>query len=101
MDFIWDAQKAEQNVQEHHVHFEDAVFIFDDPFRIARRDDDSSDYEERRQTIGAAGQTLFVVYTEPGENETRLISARLATPKERRIYGNSEAYPYGWERADP
>jgi uncharacterized DUF497 family protein len=100
MAFVWDPDKAEKNFRYHRVYFEDVEYVFDDPRRIKRHDDDSSENEERYQTIGAAGQVLFVVYTEEGEDDTRFISARLATPKERRIYyGFSETYPRGWERA--
>jgi uncharacterized DUF497 family protein len=44
-----------------------------------------------------------VIYTEEAAEDTRIISARLATAKERRIYhgGISTAYPYGWERVKP
>jgi uncharacterized DUF497 family protein len=44
-----------------------------------------------------------VIYTEEGAEGTRIISARLATAKERRIYHGrtGTAYPYGWERANP
>jgi uncharacterized DUF497 family protein len=100
MGFVWDPVKAEKNIREHSVYFEDAEYAFDDPFRIKRHDDDSSEGEERYQTIGTAGRVFFVVYTDEGEDNTRIISARIATPRERRIYhGFSETYPYGWERA--
>ena len=36
-------------------------------------------------TIGSIGEILFVVYTER-DSRIRMISARLATNKERRIY---------------
>jgi uncharacterized DUF497 family protein len=103
MAFIWDPVKAEQNVREHGVYFEDAAYVFDDPLRIKRRDDDSSIDEERYQTIGMAGHILFVVYTEEGDDDTRLISARIADPKERRIYYGriGTSYPFGWERTYP
>jgi uncharacterized DUF497 family protein len=100
MAFIWDPEKADKNFREHGIRFATAEHILDDPFRIRRHDDDSSEGEERYQSIGMARQLLFVVYTEEGEGDTRLISARVATPRERRIYhGFSETYPYGWERA--
>jgi uncharacterized DUF497 family protein len=100
MAFIWDPEKAEKNIRDHGVYFEDAEHTFDDPVRIRRHDDDSSKGEERYQSIGTARQLLFVVYTEEGEDDTRLISARITDPKERRIYhGSGETYPYGWERA--
>jgi uncharacterized DUF497 family protein len=101
MAFVWDPAKAEKNFREHGIRFSTAENIFNDPFRIKRRDDDSSIDEERYQSIGKAGEVLFVVYTEEGDDDTRFISARAAGPKERRIYGASKTYPYGWERADP
>ena len=42
-------------------------------------------YEDRFITIGSIGEILFVVYTER-DSRIRMISARLATNKERRIY---------------
>jgi uncharacterized DUF497 family protein len=102
MAFVWDPVKAEQNILDHGVFFEDAAHIFDDPFRIKRCDDDSSFDEERYQTIGMAGHVLFVVYTEEGNYDTRIISARIADLKEQRIYYGAigTAYPYGWERVE-
>lgn len=41
--------------------------------------------EERFITIGMAGEVLFVVYIER-QQAIRMISARLATAKERRLY---------------
>jgi uncharacterized DUF497 family protein len=59
MAFIWDPVKARDNFRDHRVLFDDAERVFDDPFRMIRRDDDSSDHEERWQTIGSAmGQVL-------------------------------------------
>jgi uncharacterized DUF497 family protein len=100
MAFVWDSVKAADNIRDHHVRFEDAEYVFDDPLRMTRRDDDSSDYEERLQTIGFYNDVLFVVYTEIDDNDIRLISARLATPRERRIYyGSDTAHSQGWDRA--
>ncbi|GHV72492.1 hypothetical protein AGMMS49928_29540 [Spirochaetia bacterium] len=102
MAFVWDPVKEAVNFRKHHIHFSTAEHIFNDPFRVKRLDDDSSITEERYQTIGEAGAVLFVVYTEEGLDDTRFITARLATAQERRIYhgGDGTAYPYGWERAD-
>ena len=41
--------------------------------------------------IGMVGDLLFVVFTERGEN-IRLISARLATESERRLYYDQNFY---------
>jgi uncharacterized DUF497 family protein len=101
MKFAWQPEKERSNIAKHHVTFSDAIQIFRDPCRMERHDDDSSDDEERWQTIGKAGKELFVVYTER-EEYTWIISARFAEPFERRIYyGNSDIYPGGWQRAYP
>lgn len=100
MKFTWRLEKERDNIGKHGVAFSDAAQIFRDPRRIERRDDDSGIGEERWQTIGLAGKVLFVVYTER-EEYTRIISARLAEPFERRVYyGDSDIYPRGWQRAD-
>jgi uncharacterized DUF497 family protein len=103
MAFLWNPVKDKENFRKHNIHFGTAEHLFEDPFRIKRRDDDSSETEERYQTIGEAGAVLFAVYTEETGDDTRIISARLATAKERRIYHGrtGKAYPYGWERVNP
>jgi uncharacterized DUF497 family protein len=99
MVFEWDSEKERENFRIHGVHFETAEQIFFDPFRMERHDDDSSDDEDRWQTMGFSDEVLFVVYTERG-NITRIITARVAEPFERRIYhGDSETH--GWQRVDP
>jgi uncharacterized DUF497 family protein len=101
MAIIWDDNKNRKNIEKHGVDFEVAQDVFLDRGCIHRRDDDHSDGEERWQTIGMARQVLFVVYTERGE-DTQLITARIAEPKERRIYyGDSTKFPKGWERVYP
>jgi uncharacterized DUF497 family protein len=59
--------------------------VLDDP--IAVTIEDTRHAEERFVTVGAdiLGRVLVVVYAYSGEEEIRLISARKATPKERRI----------------
>ncbi len=47
--------------------------------------------EDRYIAIGMGGDVLFVVFTGRGEN-IRLISARLATEKERRLYYDQNFY---------
>lgn len=83
--FQWDEEKARLNFQKHGVTFETAAKVFLDENRIEIFDDTHSTEEERYITIGLAGDVLFVVYTER-RTGIRLISARLATPRERRAY---------------
>ena len=84
--FEWDSGKAATNFAKHGVHFADAVAVFEDDFALTIRDPYLG-YEERWITIGvdALGRILVVIYTWRGEG-IRLISARLATPRERRQY---------------
>ena len=97
--FEWDSEKEQENIREHGIGFEAAERIFFDYFRMERHDDDSSEGEERWQTMGLYEDVLFVVYTERGDI-VRIMSARVAEPFERRIYhGGSETH--GWQRVNP
>jgi len=97
--FEWDPEKERENFREHGVDFKTAERAFYDYHRMERHDDDSSDDEDRWQTMGLYEEVLFVVFTERGD-VTRIISARIAEPFERRIYyGNSETR--GWQRVNP
>jgi uncharacterized DUF497 family protein len=85
----WDDKKNELNIKNHGFSLETARLVFADPERIEVFDELHSDDEDRYQVIGRIGKVVFVVYTER-EDAIRLISARLATAKERRAYyGNS------------
>ncbi|MCI0388162.1 MAG: BrnT family toxin [Acidobacteria bacterium] len=85
MGYEWDSRKAARNLHKHGVDFADAVTAFEDELALTL-DDDYLD-EQRFITIGsdARGQILVVIYTFRGEN-IRIISAREATPRERRQY---------------
>jgi hypothetical protein len=82
----WDPAKAESNLRKHGVRFADAVTALEDNGALTIRDPFSWD-EERWITLGRdlLGRVLVVVYTWRGEN-IRLVSARPATPHERREY---------------
>lgn len=83
--FEWDEEKADINFKKHGILFETAAKVFLDENRIEVYDETHSIGEERYITIGLAGDVLFVVYTERTP-KIRLISARLATARERKIY---------------
>jgi len=90
--FEWDPEKAEANRQRHRISFALAQEVFNDEYKahIHRGDEHG---EERWWTIGLVGsQLLIVVHTwEEHEDEDiiRIISARKATPSERRRYEES------------
>jgi uncharacterized protein len=84
--FEWDGPKAARNLQKHRVAFEEACFVFADPLSLTVPE--IHDVAEARfVTIGksAPGRLLVVVHTEGGET-IRLISARVATRRERITY---------------
>lgn len=85
LQFEWDKEKAIINLQKHGIPFETATKVFLDVNRIEIFDQAHSIDEDRYITIGLAGDVLFVVYTERNP-KIRLISARLATERERKLY---------------
>jgi uncharacterized protein len=72
------------------VSFETALLVFDDPKAISRMEQ-IVDEEERWQTLGmVVGMVIVLVahtFREKDDEEyVRIISARKATPRERKIY---------------
>jgi uncharacterized protein len=87
MQWQWDTNKADSNIQKHGVSFEEAVTVFGDPLAVTVDDPDHSIGEARFVTIGFSNlQRLLVVCHTEREQAVRLISARLATRRERRTY---------------
>jgi uncharacterized DUF497 family protein len=86
LEFEWDPLKAATNRQQHGVECQEAVTAFADPHSITIPDPEHSVEEARFVLIGrsAIRRLLVVVHRERGER-IRLISARLATGRERQI----------------
>lgn len=87
MAYEWDENKAGTNLSKHGVSFAEARTVFDDPLYVDFFDPDHSYGEHRFILLGqsAQGRLLFVSYIERN-NSIRLISAREATPSERKAY---------------
>ena len=81
----WDDNKNKINIKKHGISFETAALVFADEERIEYLDKIHSIDEERYVVIGCVQGVLYVIYT-MCEDAARLISARMATPTERRIY---------------
>lgn len=91
MQWQWDPNKANLNIQKHGVSFEEAVTVFGDPLAVTIDDPDHSIGEARFVTIGFSNlQRLLVVCHTEREQKVRLISARLATRRERRTYESGD-----------
>ena len=85
-EFDWDPAKNEANLDKHGITFDEARHIFDGP--ILTRVDGRQDYGENRDvSLGAlsADAVLLVIHTERG-GRIRLISARNANRRERKVY---------------
>lgn len=86
MQSAWDPRKAATNFKKHNIRFSDAELVLYDPMALTLEDQDISG-EKRFATVGldAIGRILVVVYTYR-QDHVRLISARKATPSERKQY---------------
>jgi uncharacterized DUF497 family protein len=85
MHFEWDEVKSRRNLNERGFGFEYAARIFLSP-TLERLDNRREYGEVRIQAIGrVSDDILFVVYTDRGDTR-HIISARLASRKERRLW---------------
>jgi uncharacterized DUF497 family protein len=94
MRFEWDEIKNRRNLGKHKISFETAKLAFDDPLQ-RNIQDRVANGEERWQTLGMIkGVVVVVAHTyreEAGDLVIRIVSARKATPAERRAYEGHEA----------
>ena len=91
LTFAWDEAKARHNLDKHGIAFEEAATVFGDQLSLTIADGLHSDREDRFVTIGQsrAGRLLVVVHTDRADG-IRIISARPATPHERRVYSGGD-----------
>lgn len=90
MRFDWNEEKSRRNRAKHKVSFETASLVFEDPYALSIQER-VVEGEQRWQTLGLVGGpvVLAVAHTvreENGEEVVRIISARKATRRERRVY---------------
>ncbi len=86
MEIIWDPKKAQINMRQHGIEFSHAATVLDDPTALTI--EDKRHGEQRFVTIGSdlMGRILVVVYAYDDKEHIRLISARKASPNERKQY---------------
>jgi uncharacterized DUF497 family protein len=94
MPFEWDPAKDRSNKTKHGLSFRDASELFSsDADCLEIYDEAHSVDEDRFIAVGPVRQgVIVVVFTERQEDVIRILSARMATPKERDRY---EAYLRG------
>ena len=93
LQFEWDDRKAIFNIKKHGIDFETATTVFHDPLAYIFDDTWHSVGEPREIIIGhdLTSRLLLVCFTERN-NRIRIISARLATKKERQDYEQHTAF---------
>ena len=85
MQFEWDENKRQRNIEKHGIDFADAVKIFDG--FISSQEDLRANYGEKRYvTIGLLHNIEIAVIHTPRGEKTRIISVRRARIKERQRY---------------
>ena len=96
-NFEWDEDKAQKNLKKHGVSFDDAALVLadedGDAFHVEEYDGQHSTGEDRYVTSASHPDdrsiVLIVAWTDRSTQDdkvTRIISARAATPAERRRY---------------
>lgn len=96
MRFDWNSAKDLANQKKHGVTFERAITAFDDPFALIAPDPKHSTEREAREWLIGKSDTgvMVIVFTirQPG-NVYRIISARRANRKERKLYEEAKKLP--------
>lgn len=87
MKIKWDPKKARANLRKHKVSFEEAATALQDPMAATGPDPDHSIGEDRYITfaVSAVGRLLVISHSDDSDN-IRIISARIASRGERKIY---------------
>ncbi len=87
MEFEWNESKATANLTKHGVSFEEAKTVFGNLLAVIFDDEAHSVGERREIIIGHSrnNRLLLISFTER-PNIIRIISARLATRREREDY---------------
>lgn len=87
LTFEWDPAKADSNLTKHGISFDEASTVFSDALAQVLPEPGRNRGEDRAIMMGHSdrGRLLVVVFTGRGER-IRVISARVATRRERREY---------------
>ena len=85
--FEWDTNKARTNILKHGISFEEASTLFADENSITIDDPAHSIREKRTITMGlSVRKNLIVAVHTERQGVIRIISARLASRKEKKQY---------------
>ena len=96
MRFEWDESKNLANQEKHGLSFEEARSLFESGVDYLELfDAENSSDEDRFVAIGPIGRGIVVViWVERGEDLVRIISARMATRREKALFQDRIQDPY-------
>ena len=89
IEFDWDEEKNRKNLKKHGISFEEAVTVFYDDNAIVFDDPDHSIDENRFLIIGTSMTNKLCIVSHcyrDDEGIIRIISARPAVKKEKKLY---------------
>src|ERR1041384_5811394 len=86
VEYEWDLAKEVANYSKHGVHFADAIGAFEDDAALSEPDTTSREDRTKTRGVDFLGRLLLVIWTFRDEDTIRLISARLATTVQTRLY---------------
>ena len=87
ISFHWHLEKAKSNLAKHKVSFGEAATVFANPQAVIVPDERHSITETREIIVGHSSKNrLLVVSFTERKSAIRIISARVATRKERQKY---------------
>jgi uncharacterized DUF497 family protein len=92
MNFTWDEDKRQSNLNKHGLDFSRAGEVFESPMAVF--EDQRENYGEQRM-IGLGmleADVVVVVHVEISEDEIRIISMRKAERHEKDLYFQNAAY---------
>ncbi len=89
--FEWDPDKAAANLAKHGIGFHEARTVFADRGLHDQEDRGSGELRWNVTGLSSSNRLLTVCFTERGDR-IRIISARLASPAERRDYERSRRF---------
>ena len=87
--FSWDNRKNKANQKKHGISFDEAQTVFFDENAVEFYDPDHSEDEDRFLMLGLSYRFRVLVVCHcfrESDSEIRIISARKATKKERKVY---------------
>ena len=97
MQFVWDENKNQSNIEKHGISFLEASTVFYDENAVLFDDPDNSEQEDRFLIMGFSQKARICIVSHcfRGDDDViRIISARKATIREAEAYNTREGEWY-------